>query len=43
MLDFIYRNFEWDIDNDLKNISKHGISFVKAIQVFEQENCYRDQ
>lgn len=31
---FIFGNFEWDSDKDLKNIEKHNISFCDAVNVF---------
>lgn len=30
-------NFEWDEDKNQSNISKHGISFKEAAEVFDLE------
>ena len=30
----LYPNFDWDPQKELINISKHGISFAKAILIF---------
>jgi uncharacterized DUF497 family protein len=30
-----YKNFEWDERKNRRNISKHGISFEQAIEVFD--------
>lgn len=29
------RQFEWDGAKDQKNISKHGISFAEAVEIFD--------
>ena len=31
-------NFEWDESKREKNIAKHGIDFVRAINVFDDDN-----
>lgn len=35
MPDFIYGNFEWDINKNEANKIKHGISFEAASRIFE--------
>jgi hypothetical protein len=32
--------YEWDEDKRLLNIEKHGIDFVDAVELFEQERIY---
>ncbi len=34
------RDYEWDEDKRLLNIEKHGIDFVDATELFEQEHIY---
>ena len=34
------REYEWDEDKRLLNIEKHGIDFVEAVELFEQERIY---
>jgi uncharacterized DUF497 family protein len=31
-------NFEWDEKKNRENIKKHGVSFITAMRVFEDEN-----
>ena len=37
MPDFVYGNFEWDINKDKLNKQKHGIGFEDAIGIFFQK------
>ena len=32
-------SFEWDDDKNLANIQKHGVSFVEAMTVFDDDNA----
>jgi uncharacterized protein len=31
--------FEWDLDKDFENVTKHGVSFAEAQLAFADERC----
>lgn len=35
-------NFEWDINKENINIKKHGISFIDAVKVFDDEGAIEE-
>ena len=36
-LEFAFHEFEWDHEKERKNRTKHGVGFLEATQIFNQE------